>query len=112
MKVDIRESADGKVIVTQEEIRFTYCGERHCVPLGYASDGASVPRFLWRLLSPCIDPLTLVPSIVHDFIYECRLGSRYEADFWYVSALDGAGYPAWKCLLTFIGLRLFGFLRW
>lgn len=108
MRVDIKESPDGKVITTLDDVWFTYNGARLCVPAGYQSDGASVPRFLWRLLSPCIDPLTLVPSIVHDYLYEWRLGTRYEADEWYVNSLDGIGYPVWKCILTFIGIRLFG----
>ncbi len=112
MQVDIRNREDGKVIVTAEEIAFEYKGFSHRIPVGYESDGASVPRLLWRLLSPCIDPVTLVPSIIHDYLYDNRLGSRYDADLWYVSALDASGYPLWKCLLTFIGLRMFGFLHY
>ena len=112
MQVDIRNRADGKVIVTAEDIVFEYKGFSHCIPEGYESDGASVPRLLWRLLSPCIDPVTLVPSIIHDYLYENHLGSRYDADYWYVSALDASGYPSWKCVLTFMGLRLFGFLHY
>jgi len=112
MIVDIRNSPDGKVIATIDEIWFTYLGERYCVPAGYLSDGASVPRLLWRLLSPCIDPVTLVPSIVHDYLYEWRLGTRYDADLFYATALDQNGYPLWKCLLTYIGLRLFGGSHW
>ena len=108
MKVDIKDSPDGKTITTLEEIWFEYCGMQICVPAGYVSDGASVPRFLWRLLSPCIDPKTLVPSIVHDFLYEWELGTRYEADLWYAAALSREGYPDWKCLLTLIGVRLGG----
>lgn len=112
MKVDIRNSPDGKVIVTQEDIWFTYCGRRYCVQAGFESDGASVPRLLWRLLSPCIDPQTLVPSIIHDYIYRYAIGMRCDADIWYVNALEGNGYPTWKCLLTYVGLSLFGWFYW
>ncbi len=108
MKIDIKESEDGKTITTLEEIWFEYEGMLMCVPKGYVSDGASVPRFLWRLLSPCIDPQTLVPSIIHDFLYEWELGTRYDADLFYVAALMHNGYPEWKCILTFAGVRLFG----
>lgn len=108
MKVEINSRKDGKSIITLEELHFTFQGEWYIVPAGYASDGASVPRLLWRLLSPCIDPVTLAPSICHDFLYEWGIGTRYEADEWYMDALYRAGYPAWKCILTFIGIRLFG----
>ena len=85
------------------------------VPKGYLSDGASVPRILWRLLSPPIDPITLTPSIVHDWLYDhgSALGlTRIEADAWYADALHQNGYPAWKCLLTYAGTRLGGGSRW
>lgn len=85
------------------------------VPEGYVSDGASVPRLLWRLLSPPIDPVTLAPSIVHDWLYDngASLGlTRIEADAWYADALHQHGYPAWKCLLTYAGTRLGGGSRW
>ena len=108
MKVEIRPNGNGESIITLEEVHFWYCGMMYVVPIGYASDGASVPRFLWRLLSPKIDPVTLRASVVHDFLYEWHLGTREEADYWYFWALVGAGYPHWKALLTLIGVRLFG----
>lgn len=85
------------------------------VPRGYLSDGASVPRILWRLLSPPIDPVTLTPSIVHDWLYDhgAEIGmSRLEADAWYADALYRNGYAAWRCWLTFLGTRLGGVGRW
>ena len=112
MKVDIVPSKDGKCIVTLEPL-LVRNGSRHFViPAGYRSDGASVPRFLWRLLSPCIAPVTLEPSIVHDYMYEWRIGSRYDADLFYAEELYCAGYPNWKCLLTFAGIRVCGGRRY
>ena len=108
MMVNIIPMKEGKCIETLEPCHITCNGRSFVIPIGYRSDGASVPRFLWRLLSPCIDPLTLVPSIAHDYMYEWRIGTRYEADLWYAEVLCRGGYPQWKCLLTFIGLRLFG----
>lgn len=113
MKVSIEANAKGgKSIVTLEDAWFDYCGMRICVPAGFASDGASVPRLLWGLLSPCIDPVTLVPSVIHDFIYQMKIGARSVADMWYAEALVGAGYPEWKACLTFFGLKLLGWRRW
>jgi hypothetical protein len=85
------------------------------VPEGYLSDGASVPRILWRLLSPPIDPITLTPSIVHDWLYDhgSALGlTRIEADEWYADALYSNGYAAWRTMLTYVGVRLGGGSRW
>lgn len=85
------------------------------IPAGYVSDGASVPRFFWRLLSPPVDPVTLAPSIAHDWLYDnaARLGlDRADCDSWYCDALQDNGYPIWKCLLTYIGVRIFGSRHW
>lgn len=79
---------------------------------GYISDGASVPRFFWRLLSPKMNKCTLTPSIVHDYLYETKLCTRKEADEWYYNALIENGYPKWKAMLTYAGVRLFGGSHW
>ena len=85
------------------------------IPAGYVSDGASVPRFFWRLLSPPVDPVTLAPSIAHDWLYDnsrrYNLG-RLECDIWYYYALMENGYPLWKCELTYWAIRLFGWMHW
>jgi len=85
------------------------------VPEGFVSDGASVPRFFWRLLSPPIDPITLGPSIIHDWLYinakKYHL-TRKECDRWYYIALYRNGYPLWKCDLTYLGIRLLGWRHW
>lgn len=85
------------------------------VPAGFASDGASVPRFLWRLLSPKIDAITLAPSIAHDWLYDqggIRDFTRLECDRWYRRSLIDRGYPRWKSWITYIGVRLFGGRHW
>lgn len=88
---------------------------RFTVPCGFTSDGASVPRFFWRLLSPPIDPVTLAPSIIHDWLYTqggIRDLTRLECDRWYRNALIANGYPRWKANITYVGIRLFGWRHW
>ena len=85
------------------------------VPVGYVSDGASVPRIFWPILSPKIDPVTIAPSIIHDYLYDYawKYGlDRLDCDIWYYNALSANGYPFWKNVLTFIGIRLFGVFHW
>lgn len=116
MKVEIHQSGDGKVIETLEDYGFSFGGIPLKVPAHYLSDGMSVPRcLLWWLLSPCIDPVTLAPSCVHDWLYDFHSDygiSRAEADAWYYDALREAGFPRWKSLLVYVGVRVFGGRRW
>ena len=108
MKIDVIPYPNGDTFITLEEHRFVYNGSMHVIPAGYRSDGASVPRFFWRILSPKIDPHTLDPSVEHDYIYEHAIGSRCVADKYYLVRLIEYGYPVWKSILTFYAVRFFG----
>lgn len=39
----------------REPLHFECGGDTHEVPTGFISDGMSIPRFFWRLLSPPVD---------------------------------------------------------
>lgn len=108
MKIDVHEYPDGEVFTTLEDHAYFYLGHIHTIPAGYRSDGASVPRFFWRILSPRIDPQTLDPSVEHDFNYQFGIGTRLEADRYYLMRLLECGYPVWKSILTYYAVRIFG----
>ena len=40
------------------------------IPKGYCFDGASVPRFFWRIIGPNTDNNFLIASLVHDVLCE------------------------------------------
>lgn len=40
------------------------------IPKDYTWDGASIPRFCWRLIGPKTDPRFLIASMVHDILCE------------------------------------------
>ena len=40
------------------------------VPMSYKWDGASIPRFFWRLIGSKTDTRFLIPSLVHDVLCE------------------------------------------
>ena len=106
--------ADGQTVIeTMEPIVFAdAAGQDWVIPVGFRSDGASVPRVLWRLLSPAIDPQTLWASLIHDYCYLYRITTRQMCDAAYRDQLIEDGYPAWKARLTYCGLRLFGGSHW
>lgn len=102
----------GKLIITDAPVSFSLCGIEHTVYAGFVSDGMSVPRFLWWFLAVPDDETVLVPSIIHDWLYTTHICTRKEADLWYYHALLTNGYPKWKAVLTYIGVRLFGRSHW
>ena len=40
------------------------------IPKGYCYDGASIPRFFWRVIGSKTDNRFLVPALVHDILCE------------------------------------------
>ena len=40
------------------------------IPKGYCFDGASVPRFFWRIIGPNTDNKFLIASLIHDVLCE------------------------------------------
>lgn len=82
------------------------------VPHGFVSDGASVPRIFWRLLDPPISARTLVPSVIHDYLYQAQTTTRAAADALYYRDLRAHGYARWKSALVWLGVRLGGWVAW
>lgn len=113
MKCEILENPEnGKLIKTLEDIPFTLNGKDYVVPRGFTSNGCSVPRFLWSLLSPAIDNTTIKASCVHDYLYQKGICTRLEADEFYKAQLLKNGFPNWKANLVYVGVRAGGYSHW
>ena len=87
-------------------------GRWYTIPAGYISDGASVPRIFWPMLSPNIDARTLRPSIIHDYEYEFGIGTRKGADANYRRRLEDNDFGYIKSTLTYYGVRIGGRCHW
>ena len=83
------------------------------VPKGFLTDGASVPRFLWRI---CGHPMTTKRfpiAVTHDFIYAEGLGyTRQEADEIYRDGLIVLGFSSIVADIEYYPIRWFGGSHW
>jgi hypothetical protein len=80
------------------------------IPAGFGSDGASIPRSLWRLESP-YGPL-LEPAIAHDYRYRLKIGKRKQADLYFREGMAVTAVAKWKRPLIYEGVRWFGGGGW
>ena len=78
------------------------------VPKYFITDGASIPRFLWRVCGTPMDVPRLYAAIVHDYLYAEKLVSRKEADQIYRDFQIELGVSKWKAYTEYYALRLFG----
>ena len=111
MLVDITQSdAMGNVYTLRENLYFAGL----TVPAGFRSDGASVPRFFWRLVFPPGDALALRAAILHDWIYRTHPAGwdRAKADALFRDVLIADGVPKWRARLAWLGVRIGGGAAW
>jgi hypothetical protein len=80
------------------------------VPKGFVYDFASIPRFLWWLVSPV--ELGDVGPLKHDWRYANKLGPRGEADKDFSADMKRDNIKTWKRKAAYAGVRSFGWMSW
>ena len=92
------------------------------VPDGFLFDLSSVPRALWWLVAPF--ELSIAAPLLHDFLYlhgaappadsvePPRRYTRAEADRVFLTIMRLEGVTAWRRLLGYAAVRLFGRRAW
>jgi hypothetical protein len=80
------------------------------VPAGFESDGASLPRFFWRLLGHPFNMLYLREAILHDFFYRTQIYPRKIADKLFFELLKKK-MPV-RSFFIYGALRIFGWIAW
>ena len=95
-------------------------------PKGMETDGASIPRFFWRMMGPKMEPPFYKAAIVHDAGYMDVLEWYYsEDDVWIAEAhtrkevdelfrelLKDLGMAKWRRNLMYLAVRWFGGSHW
>jgi hypothetical protein len=79
------------------------------VPANFSSDGASIPRFFWRIIGHPFSASRLYQSIGHDYLYRVQPHgwSRRDADRWYLKNLKGP-----ERFLIYLAVRIGGYFAW
>ena len=111
MKIEVhKEDARGNVFRLLEPLETS----DFVIPSGFESDGASVPRVLWRLIFPPIDPVALPAAVVHDYIYRHQPEgwTRSRADALFRRLLIDDGVARWRAWLAWLGVRIGGSWAW
>lgn len=78
------------------------------VPADFSTDLASIPRWLWPVLSPQYSAF-VYPAIAHDYLYLCPSHvSRRTADDIFYYALLSEGVSQFTASKMWLGVRVFG----
>lgn len=78
------------------------------IPKNYDTDLASIPRWLWNIISPARSDF-IAPSILHDYLYACNYGyKRSEVDEIFYQALVSNGVSKFTAFEMYAAVRIFG----
>ena len=102
----------GKIIVYRDPIHFQIDGKVFTVPAGYTSQGFSVPRWMWWIITPTSDKRTLIPAGKHDWTYDNHVVSRSSADRYFRDDLIRHKFPIFLAYIVWLAVRLFGWTHW
>lgn len=83
-----------------------------CVPAGTTTDGASIPRLLWRICGSPWDSPRIIAAIAHDYLYATHNYPRQRCDEIYRDMQICLGVSPWRAWLEYCALRLFGGKAW
>ena len=79
---------------------------------GFRTDGASIPRLLWRVFGSPYDPDIFPDAIAHDALYRGEIVPRKDADRAFLKMMEKSGVPKKKRRLIYRGVRWFGWITW
>lgn len=112
----VKESGDMYRLFT--EYKFTFLDREFCIPKGYQTDGASVPRWAYTLFGFLPDGVQRAAALVHDWLYEHKgeldgeYYTRREADKLFLHHMNLAGLISWKARGAYLVVRLLGRKEW
>lgn len=101
--------SDGKWVLLNE-LHYQVRGSKHIIiaPIGFVTDLASIPRGMRWFVTGHDE--TRAPSVIHDYLYQRRIGERSWADWVFLVAMKDEGvafFTRWAC---YYAVRAFGWI--
>lgn len=106
-QVDAGLRANGKAILLSD---FSYENDKIKVTAkaGFIFDGASVPKFFWRVVGHPFSFELLRPAVIHDICYATECFARDYSDDLFEEMLDFAGVSEIKEDAMYLAVRVGG----
>lgn len=80
------------------------------IPAGYKTDFATVPKAFWSIIPPI--GRSNRAALLHDYLYDNRIGSRIFADQLFKKILLEDGVGKLKAEIMYLGVRIGGRKWW
>lgn len=104
--------SDAPILKAREDGRWELAEDWQGIPAGFVTDGASVPRFFWRVLGAPVEAKTIGAFVKHDWAYQTGAKKRKAADGELYDDLRASGVSKFKAACYWLGVRAFGWLHY
>ena len=110
LKVKVINSGKNRVILED----YTYENDKYIITVkaGFNTDGASIPKAFWSILSSPFDGAVTYGAVIHDGLYTKMQLPRKECDKLLREMAIEKGYNKIKAFLVYYAVRLFGGSHW
>ena len=118
IRLPITTLGEKDAVLAEEWPIYDVTGFRFVVPADTRTDGASIPRFLWRVCGHPLQAPRVYAALLHDWLYsgeDCdgdgaspAMLTRKECDECYYAMLRHFGVSAFKAKIEYWALRMFG----
>ena len=82
------------------------------VPIGFVSDGASIPRIFWTIIGSPWTGKYAKAAVVHDFLYDRQLFTRKKSDRIFIEGMKILGVGWFKRKIMWFSVRVGGWGPW
>ena len=80
------------------------------IPVGFVTDGASIPKFFWNIIQPT-GPYFRA-AVIHDYLYRWQKFTRRQSDNALLEGMWVLKCKIWQYVCVYIAVRLFGGWAW
>jgi hypothetical protein len=104
----IKADGDKYELTHNMTVKYEYGGSitTFIIPQGYRTDGATIPRILWRVMGTPFSPTYSTASMCHDWQCDRQWPVKEMSDLFYQNLIN-AGVPKWKAKLMYHSVYLY-----
>lgn len=108
----IEEVDPYSVKTLQDIIYIANNGDIVLVPVGFVTDGASIPKIFWSIIGSPFTGKYKKPALIHDYLYATHLTSRKRADSIFIEGMKYLGVSRVKRVLMWLAVKIGGGFIW
>lgn len=87
-------------------------GITYTVPVGFITDGASIPKIFWSWIGSPYTGHYRRAALIHDYLYFTQIARRSYADRIFLEAMKYLGVSFWKRRTMWFAVRSWGWIPW